>query len=274
MSTVVVAVDGSAATDAALAIARGLARSKRASLHVLAPAGRRVEADGASVETYEGPADDAVLSVAEREGATLIVVSTRTGEDPQHVRLGRSARSVLARSRRPVVLVRPEQRTEGWALEHVLVPHDGSPTTSAALCPAAELARELGAELLALHVAPRHPQASQEAGSFGAPRYVDQPQHEWPAWASEFLDRVRSMCPFDPERTRFFLGHGEPAPEIQRIATQKDADLLVLAWHGTLAREHAETFRVLLRDAPCPMMVLRIPEEAASDLAAPRAAAP
>ena len=49
------------------------------------------------------------------------------------------------------------------------------------------LGRERGrAELLVVHVTDVRA-APAEPGSLTTPRYVDQPQHEWPAWASEFI---------------------------------------------------------------------------------------
>lgn len=224
----------------ALPVARALADRTHASLHV-------TDAD-----------PDAMARGAE----SVIVTSTRDARDPPRVALGLAARGVLSRARCPVVLVRPERGTGPWSLDELLVPHDGTPATTAALCPAAELARSIGARLFALHVAapgaPRH----EEPGSLQVPHYVDQPQHEWPAWAGEFVERLRSQCPIDLAQVRFFLGHGEPATEILRIAEEQGVDLIVLAWHGTLEAEHARIFKTLLHRAPCPMMVLRVDAEA------------
>ena len=98
---------------------------------------------------------------------------------------GRTAMQVLHDSPCPVVLVPPERGATSWHLEHVLVPHDGTPSTSAALQPAAELAERGHAELLVVHVTDSRA-APAEPGSLTTPRYVDQPQHEWPAWTTEF----------------------------------------------------------------------------------------
>lgn len=195
-------------------------------------------------------------------GDDVIVTTTRDARDPPHVALGLAARGVLSRARCPVVLVRPEQGEEPWRLDELLVPHDGTPATTAALCPAAELARTIGARLFALHVAAPGARRPEEPGSLQVPHYVDQPQHEWPAWAGEFVERLRSQCPIDLAKVRFLLGHGEPAAEILRVAEESSVDLIVLAWHGTLEAEHARIFKALLLRAPCPMMVLRVDPEA------------
>lgn len=191
----------------------------------------------------------------------VIVTTTRDARDPPHVALGLAARDALSRARCPVVLIRPEQGEEPWRLAELLVPHDGTPATTAALCPAAELARSTGARLFALHVAAPGARRREEPGSLQVPHYVDQPQHEWPAWAGEFVERLRSQCPIDLAKVRFLLGHGEPSEEILRVAEENAVDLIVLAWHGALEAEHARIFKALLLRARCPMMVLRVDPE-------------
>jgi nucleotide-binding universal stress UspA family protein len=137
-----------------------------------------------------------------------------------------------------------------------LVPHDGTPTTSAALLPAAELAEHGRAELLVVHVTDSRT-APAEAGSLTTPRYVDQPQHEWPAWTSEFLNRLACICPLGHLHVRMFLAHGDTAAEILRFSEKQSTDLIVLAWRGILEAPCAPTMKGILREAHCPIMVVR-----------------
>ena len=37
------------------------------------------------------------------------------------------------------------------------------------------------------------PSGPSQPGSLPAPRYIDQPQHEWPAWAGEFVERMLAL---------------------------------------------------------------------------------
>ncbi len=247
--------DGSEAARAAVPIARTLARLERAPVHVVEAPDGREEPEGVIVHEAKGDPARAILDATER--ASVIVTSTRDSHDPPEVGLGIEARTLLARSACPIVLVRPELGEASWSPEEILVPHDGTPATSAALCPAAEIATRIGARLFALHIAADGAGRTSEPGSLRAPQYVDQPQHEWPEWAGEFVERFRSMCPVDPSKVRFFLAHGEPASEIVRIAKENEVDLVVLAWHGTLEPRHALVFKALLRSSPCPMMVVR-----------------
>jgi nucleotide-binding universal stress UspA family protein len=125
----------------------------------------------------------------------------------------RTAMQVLHDAHCPVGLVPPQRGATPWHLHHVLVPHDGNPSTSCALRPAAELAEHGRAELLVVHVMDVGA-APAELGSLTTPRYVDQPQHEWPAWASEFIGRLACGCPLGQLHVRILLAHGNAAAEI------------------------------------------------------------
>jgi nucleotide-binding universal stress UspA family protein len=178
------------------------------------------------------------------------------GEKP----LGSTALAVLESAPCPIVLVRPDRGTRPWALHRVLLPHDGTPTTSAAIPPAAKVAATAGAELEVLHVAAPGSRPSQEQGSLMPPRYVDQPQHEWPAWAGEFLERLGGACELGSLKVHMSLGTGTPGEEVLRRAGEHASDLIVLAWRGAWEGERAATVKAVLRGAPCPVMIVRSKE--------------
>jgi nucleotide-binding universal stress UspA family protein len=196
-----------------------------------------------------------ILQVAEEMKPRAIVLCKHSGAERGKM-LGRTATKVLHDARCPVVLVPPERGAAPWRLHHVLVPHDGTPSTSAALQPAAALAERGRAELLVVHVT-NIKTAPAEAGSLSTPRYVDQPQHEWPAWTSEFLNRLACICPLGQLRVRMFLAHGDTAAEIMRLSEKQSTDLIVLAWRGILEPPRAATMKDILREAHCPIMVVR-----------------
>lgn len=274
MSAIVTLLDGPDCARSVLPVASVLRDVQRGRLHVVnvgeesTPPKELFERHGLDprglggcVVTHCASADVAhtLLALAAREGGAPIVMCTRGASDAPERSFGEHARGVLGEANVPVVLVRPGGVKVDWALEEVLLPHDGSPATTAAIRPAAELAQRAEAKLLALHVATPGTRPVAEPGSIPVPRYVDQPQHEWPSWAGEFLERLGSTSTLDPARVRLFLGQGEAGAEVLRVANAEGADLIVLAWHGTLDEEHAKVFKALLRHAPCPMMVLRVP---------------
>jgi nucleotide-binding universal stress UspA family protein len=112
------------------------------------------------------------------------------------------------------------------------------------------------AELLVVHVTDIRA-APAEPGSLTTPRYVDQPQHEWPAWGSEFLNRLASVCPLGHLHVRMFLAHGDTAVEILQLSERQSTDLIVLAWRGIWDAPRAGTLKDILREAHCPIMVVR-----------------
>ena len=212
---------------------------------------------GATLESRAGDPGDAILRAAADNRARLIVLCTHTAEACPEGGIGRTAVAVLRGAPCPVVLVDPACPMAGWRLERLLVPHEGSPSVSDALRPAAALARKAGAELIVLQVADSAD--GQESGSMAPPVYMDQPQHEWPAWAAEFMQRLASICPLEDLRVRLLVRCGDPADETLRVAAEESADLIVLAWKGDWAPARAATFKAVLRDAPCPLMVMRVP---------------
>lgn len=199
------------------------------------------------------------LAASARTHAIEFVVLGAEGEGSDPCGVGAATARALKQAGTSVIVVRP-----GYAhrrLARILVPLDGTPSMAAALAPAGELARLSGASLDIVMVgqveAP--PPRSVEVGAMSTPQYIDQPQHEWPAFSQEFIERfLRSVghCPRGVP-TRFFLRVGDPGREILRAASDLDADLIALAWHGGCEGDHGVVFRQVLRDADLPVLVLR-----------------
>jgi nucleotide-binding universal stress UspA family protein len=266
---ILVPLDGSKQALAALPVAKVLGEIERAALHILyigdhELAGEELRnrlgreaplLDGLTIDSRVGTPAVEILQVAREIKPRLIVMCKHSGTERGKM-LGRTAVKVLHDAPCPVVLVPPERAATPWHLQHVMVPHDGTPSTSAALQPAAEVAERGRAELLVVHVTDSRA-ASAEPGSLTTPRYVDQPQHEWPAWTSEFLNRLACICPLGQLRVRMFLAHGDTAAEIMRLSEKQSTDLIVLAWRGILEPPRAATMKDILREAHCPIMVVR-----------------
>jgi nucleotide-binding universal stress UspA family protein len=257
---ILVPLDGSEQALAALPVARALGEIERVVLHMLHVGGQEAAGgapviDGFTIDARIGAPATAILQAAGEMTPHLIVMCKHSGGRRGKL-IGSTAMKVLHDAPCPVVLIPPERGTTPWHLHHILVPHDGTPTTSAALPPAAELAQRARAELLVAHVTD-HQAASAEPGSLAAPRYVDQPQHEWPAWTSEFIQRLACVCPLGHLHVRINLSHGDPAAEILRLSERQSTDLIVLAWRGRWEAPHAATMKDILREARCPIMVVR-----------------
>jgi len=270
--SIIVPLDGTQAALAAVPVAGVLATLLDAALHVLhvgervlPPADRLRELglapemlEGSVLDQRTGPPAEGILRFAAERPEPLIVICTHTDVEKQRGALGSVAEAVLVGACCPVILVQPERGLRRWTLRRILLPHDGTPATTAAMDPAGDLAELTGAEVFVLYVAaPGTPQPT-EPGTFTMPRYIDQPQHEWPAWAAEFMGRMCALG-HPPSEVQFtlFMATGDPGAEIVRAAREHDADLVVLAWHGVWEPERATTMRRVIREVGCPTLVVQ-----------------
>ncbi|MBU3887865.1 universal stress protein [Methylosinus sp. KRF6] len=271
--TLLVPLDGYSSAMAALPVARGLASLLDATVtlfyvgnEALAPdelLGRiklaQDDARGLIIEQDTGsPADVIVRAASARDAAFIVMIGAGRPSDPSCLFEGVTG-GVLRMAPCPVVLVPPDRGQKPWVLRRVALPHDGTPTSAAAIAPTANLASRAGAELLVIHVATPGVAAPAEPGTFAAPRYLDHPHHEWPMWTSEFLERVRCAChPARPEKIRLLVAQGESGEAILELARHNESDLIALAWRGGLEPKRAKTIRRVVRGAHCPVIIFRV----------------
>ncbi len=271
--TIIVPLDGSVHALVALPVARTLAEQEGATLHLVHVEGRALPPrdlvsqlglapeqmyDSVLNQLIGSPALSIVQEAVEHQ-SMLIVMCARTGQTEAYGGLGPVAADVLSMAPCPVVLVSPQRGMQSWTLHQILLPHDGTPTMAAAIHPALDLAERSGAELWVLHVAAPRTTPAVEPGTLGAPCYLDQPQHEWPAWTREFLGRLYALGhPPENMTLHLSLAKGEPGDEIVRFASEHRSDLIVLAWRGHLEAERAATLKAVIQAAPCPVFILRV----------------
>ena len=272
--TVLVPLDGSVRATAAIPVARGFAELLQATvavLHVsddaLAPAAlvermrlSSEEVQGLVVEQRPGAAAAAIAQEASERQAAMIVMCPQIRTDLPSRALGSVAAAVLRAAPCPVVLVPPARGRKRWGLHRLLVPHDGTPTSAATMGPATDFASMAAAELVVLHVATPGAERPTEPGTLVSPRYVDQPQHEWPAWAEEFVDRLRAVGGArEGVKIRLMVAQGDAGSAIVDFARQ--SDLVVLGWRGVLEADRARTMRRVIRDTMSPVIVFRLDQD-------------
>lgn len=218
------------------------------------------------------------IAVAELNGApapTIRLLVDEAGVDMLAIGLRRSARAgighvpgaLLGRVTAPLLLVRPGMRPL-TTLRRLLVPLEGSPSSSDAMRFADDLFCSRGREILILHVVSGD--VPRETGSMPAPRVVDQEHYEWADWKEEFSMRF-SQCTRGG-RHRVKVRVGEVASCVVDEANERDVDLILLSWCGSMQEGRAATIRELLETAPCPLLI--VPATApVIDLASRRGAA-
>jgi nucleotide-binding universal stress UspA family protein len=268
---VLVPLDGSEHATAALPVARGFAELLQATIAVLhvsddaLPPTALVERmklsgediHGCVIEQRSGVAAAVIVEEAGTRHAALIVMCPQIRTDQPLRTLGSVATAVLSTAPCPVVLVPPARGRRRWALHELLVPHDGTPTSAATIGPATDFAAMAAAKLTVLHVVTPGIEAPAERGTLVSPRYADQPQHEWPAWAQEFLDRLRAIGGARKGiDIRLAVARGDAGSAILDFAPE--SDLIALGWRGVLEPDRARTMRRVIRDTVCPVIVFRL----------------
>jgi nucleotide-binding universal stress UspA family protein len=140
--------------------------------------------------------------------------------------------------------------TAQWLnLKHILVPVDFSDCSKKAVQYAVHFAKQFGAELTLLHVAPLYP-IVPEIGPFNVEDFQD---------GRTNLEIVRlTIGDFVPCHT--LLRMGTPASEIAGVARELNMDLIILSTHGHTGLTRVilgSTAEMVMRHAPCPVLVVR-----------------
>jgi nucleotide-binding universal stress UspA family protein len=301
-SRILVPVDGSAASNAALPLARAVARETGASItlmRVVQPGDavsfrdisatlERIKAElaesGVRVDAVTCQRDDvahAILQQSRDESADLVIMRTHGRAGVERAVLGSVTQRVLAESRMPVILMRPG----GRRLSHIrklLVPIDGSPGGSLALGIAVKLAKSTGASIRLLEIAVPLPASAWAADPYGGMPYYD------PAWDEEALASARTYVAgiVQSLRAAHVNADGEARQEsfvaetIVTAAAEANADLIVMSTRALTGPARAllgSTADAVVRRAPCPVLLTHRTENAenaARELATDTAAEP
>jgi nucleotide-binding universal stress UspA family protein len=278
---IVVAWDGSRPSATTFPIASVIGAQLGADveiLHVLPPGASRQDfedtaneigfdgLEASSLRIESGEVVSGLLAATEEPGVILVILTTHVTSIKEGRHLGSVAEAVIKGTNRPVLLVRPEASLVPRELRRFLLPVDGTPKTATALRPATALAMRLGASLDLLYIAGPESAAPEERGSIWAPRYVDQPQHEWSGWANEVAERLASFCAHCPPDVpvQMFLGQGDIGTEIEKFALEHASDAVVLVRRSRLQPGRAKILRTVLERTPCPVLILRGPETSRS----------
>jgi nucleotide-binding universal stress UspA family protein len=257
--TLLVAIDGSAVSVDVLHAAAALGRATGWSLRVLqvAEAGGPVRplppalVEDADFQVASGDAATEIIRAAQAPEVRAIALGLRSDERPG---LGHVVERVLREAGRTLLLVRPGMRRPG-ELRRLLVPLEGSPSTSEAMRLADDALCSRGREIVLLHVVTGD--TPDEPGSLPAPRFSDQEHYEWASWQEEFSMRF-SQCAHGG-RHRVAVRVGEPAELILQEAAKLDAELLVVSWKQDLGEGRAARVRLLLESSPCPVLLVATP---------------
>ena len=199
-----------------------------------------------------------ILEQAKSLPADLIVIGTHGTGGFQHLVLGSVAEKVLRQAACPVLTVPPHARTTSTLpFRRMLCPVDFSDSSLAALDFAHSLAQEGDAALTILHVletpADDGPLTTRP---ITAPEYRLELERDVATTLHELIpDAIR-----DSARSATRLVHGKAYREILSVATEENADLIVMGVHGRNALDlmlFGSTTNQVVRRAVCPVLTLR-----------------
>jgi nucleotide-binding universal stress UspA family protein len=142
-------------------------------------------------------------------------------------------------------------------VDTILVPTDFSATSDAALQYATQMALTLGAQLYLVHV----------PGKTGEHFEASFPVGQFETTATERFSSIVTKDELERLRPEYVLRVGTPAEEIVRYADVCDADLIIMGTHGRSGIAHALMGSVaeqVVRNAPCPVLLVRAPKRAAA----------
>jgi len=278
-NTVVVGVDGSAPSTAAVRWAAAEADRRHAVLRIVhghsittprLPAGFLVEARAAAQHCLRDAVKTALDAVPElevepvlelkpgidlladeSEKASMVVVGARGHGGFAELVVGSTAVTLTARAHCPVIVVRGKETAGG----PVVVGVDGSPASEAALAFAFDMASRRAAELVAVHV-------WRDVISVGAGS-VPIPDLDWDAVATDerivLSERLAGWHERYPDTAvRQVVHEDRPAQRLLREA--EGAQLLVVGSFGRGALAHAllgSVSHALIHHAPCPVAVVK-----------------
>jgi len=202
--------------------------------------------------TSEGDAPAEILGMADEVGSDLIVMGTHGSTGLRRLLAGSVATAVLRGAHCPVLALRPHVRPlQAKGIRVVLHPTDFSDGSEAALRVARLLARERGARLMLLHVAP-----SQVFMKGAMPAELDQ------GYAHDALEsaRERTDGPDLKYPVETWFSRGMAPDEIVRVAEEVGCDLIVMGTHGRTGLGRllmGNTAESVLPEAHCPVMIVK-----------------
>lgn len=247
MPRVIAAIDTSPCARSVLETAQSIAPlfdGTAVALHVDendADAARELACDaGVDVVEVTGSPFEAIVAAATAPDVAALVIGARGAESGRQP-AGHTVLDVIARVRKPIVVVPPRQAPRGLPAR-ILVPLEGTAESSEAIEHVLALADRANLEIVVLHV--HSPQA--------VPAFQDQPHHAISAWQEEFATRHVPQHP----HTRIIQHVGAAANRVVQTADDVGADLIVLSWNQDFDVGRARVVRETLAQSSIPIVLL------------------
>jgi nucleotide-binding universal stress UspA family protein len=152
-------------------------------------------------------------------------------------------------------------------LRQILLPTDFSGCANYALPYAAAIARATRARIVCLHVVEPIVPAIGYTG-LADPMPIADISDQLEDSAERELPKLTDCEELNGLEVEEVIVHGEAAAEIVRVAGEREADLIVISSHGRTGLGRmifGSTAEAVVRHASCPVLVVKPPQEEASD---------
>src|SRR5713226_9809646 len=163
---------------------------------------------------------------------------------------------------------RPENsRAAALQLRKILLPTDFSGCANYALAYAATIARATGATIICVHVVEPIVPAVGYSG-LAEPMPIADISEQLEDSAERELPKLVDCEELHGLNVEEVIVHGDAAAEIVRVAGERQVDLIVISSHGRTGLGRmifGSTAEAVVRHATCPVLVVKPPQEEASD---------
>lgn len=216
-----------------------------------------------------GDPAEQILQMAIDRGAELIVIASHGRGALGRWTFGSVADRLARSSTVPVLIVRPKDADPEHAvipeIGRVLLPTDGSALSEAATTEAALLAKRLNRPLVLIRAVFPEAELAPTAGfdAVYAPEVYEELSKSLEQDARTGLDRIADELREQGVTVDISLLHGPAAQTIEEAA--RPDDLIVMTSHGRSGFRRwliGSVAEKLVRTAPCPVVLVRAPEQA------------
>lgn len=250
MSKVLAALDSSPAGRSVLASAQALAAlldCEVEALHVRINGHRSIqnfaESAGIRLQTVTGPVAERLVEAGEEDDVVALAIGARSS--PASAKpLGGRAETIATTLSKPVLIVPPDA-APSESFRRVLVPLEGSLSSSLAPRWLFELHGESRVDVVALHI---YDEPS-------IPAFTDQPQHEMSAWTREFIQRY---CPWGIGTLQLETRVGRIGELVPLVAEQCECDLIALGWSQQLSPGRAPVVHETIQRSQLPVLLVPV----------------
>ncbi|MCW5553902.1 MAG: universal stress protein [Verrucomicrobiae bacterium] len=207
----------------------------------------------ATTRVRRGKAAPEIIATAQQGQSDLIVLSSHGYSGVQRLLLGSTAEQVVRHAPCSVLTLR-EHAAAPTRIRRILAPVDFSPASRAALRYAVEFAGLFDADLTVFHAVLSLP-PPRRLSAFARGLEVEALKQAREDLATLVKTKV---CGAIPVATK--IAAGVPRDAIVRVAGRLKTDLIIMATQGKKGLERwvmGSTAELVVRHAPCPVLVLR-----------------